>query len=111
MSYVDAERIEVTHKEGKDDHKLNKFMRSNQGTLIHQRPIVKAGQGVKVGDVLADGSASGGGEIALGKKELYLSYAASSFDSPVNKVLTKLSGVASARNWNTVLKLRDLLSG
>ena len=42
-------------------------MRSNQGTLIHQKPLVKAGQEVKAGDVLADGSATDLGEMALGK--------------------------------------------
>ena len=42
-------------------------MRSNQGTLIHQKPLVKAGQKVKAGDVLADGSATDKGEMALGK--------------------------------------------
>ena len=43
-------------------------MRSNQGTLIHQKPlVVKAGQVVEAGDVLADGSATDKGEMALGK--------------------------------------------
>ena len=42
-------------------------MRSNQGTLIHQKPLIKSGQAVKAGDVLADGSASDKGEMALGK--------------------------------------------
>src|ERR1700712_389130 len=59
----------------------------------------------------AFGARHGNDEIAVGEKELYLSYAASSFDSSINKVLTKISGVASARNWNTVLKLRDLVLG
>jgi DNA-directed RNA polymerase subunit beta len=42
-------------------------MRSNQGTLIHQKPIITVGAEVKAGDVLADGSASDQGEMALGK--------------------------------------------
>jgi DNA-directed RNA polymerase subunit beta len=42
-------------------------MRSNQGTLIHQKPLVATGQKVKAGDVLADGSSSDRGEMALGK--------------------------------------------
>ena len=42
-------------------------MRSNQGTIIHQTPIVSVGDKVKAGDVLADGSSTAGGEIALGK--------------------------------------------
>jgi uncharacterized protein (DUF1697 family) len=61
--------------------------------------------------VAAFGLRHGDDEIALGEKDLYLSYATTSFDSPINKVLTKLSGVASTRNWNTVLKLQELTAG
>src|ERR1019366_9447514 len=46
---------------------LQKYMRPNQGTLIHQKPLVSTGQKVKVGDVLADGSSTDRGEMALGK--------------------------------------------
>ncbi|UJF33675.1 DNA-directed RNA polymerase subunit beta [Paenibacillus hexagrammi] len=48
-------------------YKLHKFMRSNQGTCINQRPIVKKGQIVKVGDILADGPSTEQGELALGR--------------------------------------------
>jgi DNA-directed RNA polymerase subunit beta len=67
VTYVDAERIVVTHGSKKDEYELLKFMRSNQGTIIHQRPIVSVGDKVKAQDVLADGSSTAGGEIALGK--------------------------------------------
>jgi DNA-directed RNA polymerase subunit beta len=67
VAQVDAESIIVTHGSKKDDYDLLKFMRSNQGTIIHQRPIVSVGDKVKAGDVLADGSSTAGGEIALGK--------------------------------------------
>ena len=71
VSDVDAERIVVTTREGdRDSYDLVKFMRSNQGTLIHQRPIVKLGDKVKAGDVLADGSSTREGELALGKNLL-----------------------------------------
>src|SRR5207302_5029718 len=43
VSYVDAERIVVQHGAKKDEHLLHKFMRSNQGTLIDQRPLVSEG--------------------------------------------------------------------
>ena len=66
-SYVDAERIVVTAGSKRDEYELLKHMRSNQGTIIHQRPIVSVGDKVKAGDVLADGSSTAGGEIALGK--------------------------------------------
>ncbi|NUT57356.1 MAG: DNA-directed RNA polymerase subunit beta, partial [Agromyces sp.] len=67
IDYVDAERIVIAGDEAREEHDLQKFMRSNQGTLIHQKPLVKAGQKVKPGDVLADGSATDLGEMALGK--------------------------------------------
>jgi DNA-directed RNA polymerase subunit beta len=68
---VDAERIVVEGRDGdRDSYELIKFMRSNQGTLIHQRPIVKLGDKVKADDVLADGSSTHQGELALGKNML-----------------------------------------
>ncbi|ANA79673.1 DNA-directed RNA polymerase subunit beta [Paenibacillus vortex V453] len=48
-------------------HKLHKFMRSNQGTCINQRPIVKRGEVIKKGDILADGPSTEMGELALGR--------------------------------------------
>ncbi len=68
IAYVDADQIVVEARDGeKDEYVLQKFMRSNQGTLIHQKPLVKNGQSVKRGEVLADGSATDQGEMALGK--------------------------------------------
>ncbi len=67
---VDAEKIVVETKDGKDEYDLTKFMRSNQGTLIHQRPIVGLGDKVRGDQVLADGSSTSLGELALGKNLL-----------------------------------------
>ncbi len=68
---VDADRIVVETRDGdRDDYELIKFMRSNQGTLIHQRPIVLLGDKVRAGQVLADGSSTREGELALGKNLL-----------------------------------------
>ncbi len=67
IDFVDANRIVIETSEGKDEYELQKFMRSNQGTLIHHKPRVSAGQKVKAGDVLADGSSTDKGEMALGK--------------------------------------------
>jgi DNA-directed RNA polymerase subunit beta len=63
---VDAEKIVVETKDGRDDYPLTKFMRSNQGTLIHQKPIVGLGERIKKDQVLADGSSTKEGELALG---------------------------------------------
>ncbi|HYT51156.1 MAG TPA: DNA-directed RNA polymerase subunit beta [Gaiellaceae bacterium] len=63
---VDAGHIVVETREGRDDYPLTKFMRSNQGTLIHHKPIVALGDRVKADEVLADGSSTDQGELALG---------------------------------------------
>jgi DNA-directed RNA polymerase subunit beta len=63
---VDADKIVVEGKDGREEHTLTKFMRSNQGTLIHHKPIVRLGDKVAKGDVLADGSSTDNGELALG---------------------------------------------
>ncbi|MFH0984713.1 MAG: DNA-directed RNA polymerase subunit beta [Candidatus Omnitrophota bacterium] len=51
-------------------YKLRKFKRSNAGTCINQRPLVEIGDKVKRGDILADGAATQGGELALGRNVL-----------------------------------------
>jgi len=63
---VDAERIVVEGRGSRDEYPMTKFMRSNQGTLIHQKPVITLGDKVKKGEVLADGSSTDGGELALG---------------------------------------------
>src|SRR5436189_796160 len=85
VAYVDAEQIVVTHGSKRDEYPLHKFMRSNQGTLIHQRPIVSVGQKVQAGDVLADGSSTAGGEIALGKNCLvaFMSWEGYNFEDAI----------------------------
>ena len=68
---VDANYVTVRYDAGETkDYKLIKFARSNQGTCINQRPIVKSGDRVAEGDVLADGPSTSQGEIALGKNIL-----------------------------------------
>ncbi|NLJ87060.1 MAG: DNA-directed RNA polymerase subunit beta, partial [Firmicutes bacterium] len=57
-------------KGGRDTYSLMKFERSNQGTCINQRPLVKKGQRVNAGDVIADGPSTDKGELALGRNVL-----------------------------------------
>ncbi|MBV9472637.1 MAG: DNA-directed RNA polymerase subunit beta [Solirubrobacterales bacterium] len=85
VSYVDAERIVVDAKDGEHEYELQKFMRSNQGTLIHQKPIVDVGVTVKPGEVLADGSATDQGEMALGKNLLvaFMSWEGYNFEDAI----------------------------
>ncbi len=77
VSYVSANRIVVTTDEDKkkskgfeDEYLLRKFMCSNAGTCLNQKPLVRLGQKVQAGDVLADGPATSQGELALGKNVL-----------------------------------------
>ncbi len=68
VEYVDAKRIVVKTKEGKDEYKLANFELANSSICSHQRPIVQVGDKVKAGDtVLADGNSTDKGELALGK--------------------------------------------
>ena len=68
---VTADKITVrTSKTTTDEYELIKFMRSNQGTCINQRPIVSKGDKIIKGQVLADGPATKNGEISLGKNAL-----------------------------------------
>ena len=86
VSYVDAEQILVDRNDGgQDEYELQKFMRSNQGTLIHQKPIVDVGVTVESGDVLADGSATDMGEMALGKNLLvaFMSWEGYNFEDAI----------------------------
>jgi DNA-directed RNA polymerase subunit beta len=71
VTYIDGDRIEVTSDDGyRDVYRLIKFRRSNQGTIIHQKPIVASGDRVSAGEVIADGQSCDGGELALGRNVL-----------------------------------------
>src|SRR5204862_4005233 len=85
VTYVDADSILVQASGGKQEYPLQKFMRSNQGTLIHQRPRVVTGQHVKADEVLADGSSTNEGEMALGKNLLvaFMSWEGYNFEDAI----------------------------
>ncbi|MGG6238994.1 DNA-directed RNA polymerase subunit beta [Nodosilinea sp. AN01ver1] len=69
--YLDADMIKVRDPEGNvHEYELQKYQRSNQDTCLNQRPIVFPGEQVQSGQVLADGSATEGGELALGQNVL-----------------------------------------
>jgi len=77
VDQVDATRIVVRAtedldptKSGVDIYRLMKFQRSNQNTCINQRPLVKVGDAVKKGDIIADGPSTDLGELALGRNVL-----------------------------------------
>ncbi|MBI2007561.1 MAG: DNA-directed RNA polymerase subunit beta [Candidatus Blackburnbacteria bacterium] len=102
VSYVDSGRIEITlDKESKDDSQepsdkivvqgkkenyyLDKFKRTAQSTCFNQRPVVKAGDKVQKGELLADGPSTEGGELALGQNMLiaYCSFDGLGFEDAI----------------------------
>jgi DNA-directed RNA polymerase subunit beta len=82
VEYVDSEVIRIRHtkkvresdenpfRAEEDVYQLKKFLRSNQNTCINQKPLVEVGDRVRAGDIIADGPATAGGELALGKNVL-----------------------------------------
>ena len=86
VTSVTGDRIVVTDDFGEDRRfDLMKFVRSNQGTCVNQRPIVGRGDKVKVGDVLADSSSTDGGDLALGQNALvaFMSWEGYNFEDAI----------------------------
>jgi DNA-directed RNA polymerase subunit beta len=77
VEQIDGTRIVVRATEetdaarsGVDIYRLSKFQRSNQSTCINQRPLVKVGDKISAGDIIADGPSTELGELALGRNAL-----------------------------------------
>ncbi len=86
VAQVDADGIVVDAGRGRtDEYDLVKFTRSNQGTLIHQKPIIHVGDKVEEGTVLADGSSTDHGELALGRNLLvaFMSWEGYNFEDAI----------------------------
>ena len=83
---VSATRILIETDDGDiESHDLLKFERSNQGTFIHQKPVVDVGDMVKLGTVLADGASTENGELALGRNLLvaFMSWEGYNFEDSI----------------------------
>ena len=86
VTEASGERIVVTGPQGDQSvHRLQKFVRSNQGTCINQRPIVKKGDQVQAGQILADSSSTSDGELALGQNILvaFMSWEGYNFEDAI----------------------------
>ena len=66
-TYVDSTQIKVKEENGVRTYQLQKYERSNQGTCINQRSIVKIGDSIKKGQIIADGTSMDNGDLALGQ--------------------------------------------
>jgi DNA-directed RNA polymerase subunit beta len=82
---VSAEQIVVANGKARKVYRLEKYRRSNQSTCINQRPLVKEGQKIKKGDILADGPSTDMGELALGANLLvaFMSWEGYNFEDAI----------------------------
>jgi len=82
---VTGDQIVVQGENELRSYRLRKYNRSNQSTCIDQRPVVKKGQRVSIGDVLADSSSTSGGELALGQDVLvaFLSWEGGNYEDAI----------------------------
>ncbi len=86
VTKVSGNMIKIRNKDAVDrEYSLEKFARSNQGTSLNQRPIVKLGDKIKKGQVIADSSATDKGELALGQNLLvaFMSWGGSNFEDAI----------------------------
>ena len=116
VKHVDAAAIEIETEDGQiDTYEIIKFMRSNQGTCINQRPIVSLGQKVVEHEVIADGPATSNGEISLGKNALigFMTWEGYNYEDAVllNENLIKNDAYTSLHVEEYELEARDTKLG
>ena len=113
--HVNADYVEIQTADGIDRYNLTKFMRSNQGTCINQKPIVDLGQQVKAGDVIADGPATDHGEISLGKNALigFMTWEGYNYEDavPINEKLVRDDVYTSIHIEEFEIEARDTKLG
>ncbi len=82
---ADGKDLETTADAAPQVYKLNKFLRSNAGSCVNQKPIVRTGDKVEAGTVLADGVSTQGGELALGRNVLvaFMSWCGYNFEDAI----------------------------
>ena len=112
---VKADEVTLRDEEHLFTHHLYKFLRTNQDTCINQKPRVRLGQKVKVGDLLADGSATDQGELALGRnlRVAFMPWRGYNFEDAIviNESLLKEDMLSSIHIKVAELEVRDTKRG
>ena len=113
---VSADIIKIKVENGEiDEYELIKFLRSNHGTCINQKPIVNVGQNVEAGEVIADGPATSNGEVSLGKNALigFMTWEGYNYEDAVliNQKLVREEMYTSMHNEEYDIEARDTKLG
>ena len=114
---VDAARVVIKRDDNgeNDEYKIIKFLRSNQGTCVNQRPIVAKGEHVEKGQVICDGPATCEGEVSLGKNMLigFMTWEGYNYEDAVliNEKLVKEDTFTSVHIEEYELEARDTKLG
>lgn len=116
VEFADGSKIKIRNKKGTlDTYNLKNFQRSNQDTVIHQRPLVKVGQEVKKDDLLVDGSSFKNGELSLGKNLLvaFTTYKGFNYEDAVilNERLVKEDVLTSIHIEEQTIQFRTSKAG
>ena len=115
VDYVDAKKIVVKNVGGKDVYYLSNFELSNAGTCQHHRPIVRQGDVIKRGQVIADGPSTDKGELALGKNVVvaFMTYNGYNYEDAVilNENLVKDDAYTSLHLEDYQMQCRDTKLG
>ena len=115
VQFVSADKIVIKTSAGEEVYELLKFNRSNQGTCVNQRPIVEKGEKIIKGQVIADGPATSGGEISLGKNALigFMTWEGYNYEDAVliNEKLVKEDVFTSIHVEEYELEARDTKLG
>ena len=115
VEYVDAKKIVVKNAKGQDIYNLVTFERTNQGETANQTPIVRAGDKVKKGQIIADGPSTDKGELALGKNMVvaFMTYNGYNFEDAVimNERLVKDDVYTSLHIEDYEIQCRDTKLG
>ena len=115
VDYVDAKKIVVKNAKGQDVYNLQTFERANQGEATNQSPIVRAGDKVKRGQVIADGPSTDKGELALGKNVVvaFMTFNGYNFEDAVimNERLVKEDVYTSLHIEDYEIQCRDTKLG
>ena len=115
VEYVDARKIVVKNAKAKDTYTLLNFDRSNNATCYHQRPIVRKGDTVKMGQVIADGPSTNKGELSLGKNMVvaFMTFQGYNYEDAVilNERIVKDDAYTSLKIENYEIACRDTKLG